>query len=104
MRYYANSRPSHGVAFSPWASRVSELLEEHGLELPPKQDLVNYYHLNLSYEEVLNKMQFKILKNVTMELQVIHETGTFKTHFNTSEQAKEFFKKFPELRKALDEI
>lgn len=102
MNHYANSRPSHGVAFKPWADRVKELLDEHEIELPKKHELIQCYHSNFSYEEVLQKEQFKNFKNVWMELNVLHKQGTFRTRFNTTEQAKEFFRKFPELRKELD--
>ncbi len=102
MRYYANSKPSHGVAFKPWADRVKELLDEHEIALPQKHELIKYYHDNLSYEDVLRKEQFKNFKTVWMEVNVKHEQGTYNTRFNTSEQAREFFKKFPELRKELE--
>lgn len=102
MKYYANSRPSHGVAFKPWAERVKELLDEHEVKFPSTSELAQYYHADLSYEEVLFKEQFKTFKNVWLELNVRHERGTFNTHFNTSEQARDFFKKFPELKKELE--
>lgn len=102
MKYYANSRPSHGVAFKPWADRVKELLDENEIDLPAKNELVKYYHENFSYDEVLRKEQFKKFKTVWLEVNVKHEQGTYNTRFNTSAQAKEFFKKFPELRAELD--
>ena len=102
MRYYANSKPSHGVAFKPWVDRIKELLDEHEIALPKKHELIRYYHDNLSYEDVLRKEQFKNFKTIWMEVNVKHEQGTYNARFNTSEQAKEFFKKFPELRKELE--
>ncbi len=102
MKDYVNSRPSHGVAFKPWADRILELLKEHELEMPKKHNLIAYYHADLSYEEVLHKVQFGKTKNVWMELNVKHEQGLFNKRFNTSEQAKEFFKKFPEIRVKLE--
>ncbi len=104
MRYYANSKPSHGVAFKPWTDRVKELLDEHELIFPKKNELIKYYHDNLSYEDVLRKEQFKNFKTVWMEVHVKHEQGTYNMRFNTSEQAKEFFRKFPELKEELSRI
>ncbi|MEQ9403755.1 MAG: hypothetical protein RIM99_09235 [Cyclobacteriaceae bacterium] len=104
MRFYQNTRPSQGVAFKPWADRIKELFEEQELEMPEKRELVSYYHANLSYEEVLNKIQFRHTKNVWMELNVKHKYGLFNIHFSTSTQAREFFKKFPELREELEKI
>jgi hypothetical protein len=102
MKLYANSRPSHGVAFKPWVDRVRELLEENNIDFPSRHELGDYYHNDLSYEEVLRKEQFKHFQNVWMELNVKHKKGLFNIHFNTTEQARDFFKKFPELRKELD--
>lgn len=104
MRLYVNTRPSHGVSYHPWVDRIRELLEENNLELPPSHELREYYYQDLSYEEVLHKVYFKTVKNVWMELHVKHGYGKYSTHFNTSEQAKEFFKRFPELRKELDKL
>ena len=104
MRLYQNTRPSHGVAYRPWVDRVKELLDENDLELPSNKELIDCYWKDLSYEEVLYKVQFKTVKNVYMELFVKHGYGEFRTHFQTSEQAKEFFKRFPELRKELDRL
>ncbi|MEP1035099.1 hypothetical protein [Ekhidna sp.] len=104
MRLYENTRPSQGVSYRPWAERVKELLDEHDLEMPPNHYLHSYYHQNFSYEEVLFKQQFKTRKNVWMEVHVRHENGKYSNTFNTSDQAKEFFKRFPELREDLNSL
>ena len=101
MRNYPNTRPSEGVAYKPWVDRVQELLSEKELKLPEKGELISYYHNDLSYQEVLYKVQFKNTKNVWMELNVKYDKGLFNMRFQTSEQAKDFFKKFPELREEL---
>jgi len=104
MRLYDNTRPSHGVAFKPWADRVKELLDEKELEMPEKDDLISYYQNDLSYEEVSLKVQFKTTRTIRMDLYVRHNYGEFTQSFHVSEQAKDFFKKFPELRKRLDKL
>lgn len=104
MKLYENTRPSQGVAYHPWVSRIKELLDEQKLDLPPTPELRQFYWDDLSYEEVVNKVKFKALRNVWMELHVSHAYGKFEQSFNTSEQAKAFFKRFPELRKQLDDL
>ena len=104
MRLYENVRPSSGVAFKPWADRVKELLDEKDLKMPSKEELINYYHLDLSYQEVSMKVEFKTTRTVRMDLFVNHAYGSYTTSFHLSHQAKDFFKKFPELRKKLDEL
>ena len=104
MRLYENTRPSGGVAYSPWVDRIKELLDEYDLELPPKHELRQFYWEDFSYEEVVYKVMFKTARNVWMEVHVTHEYGNFEKSFNTSTQAKEFFKRFPELRKELDRL
>ena len=104
MGLYENTRPSGGVAYHPWVSRIKDLLDIEDLELPPSHELRQYYWDDLSYQEVVNKVKFKTARNVWMELHVSHGYGNFQKSFNTSEQAKEFFKRFPELRKELDRL
>lgn len=104
MRLYENVRPSHGVAYKPWVDRIRELLEEKSLELPPSHELRQHYWDDLSYEEVLFKEQFKTMKSIWMELHVRHQGGEFSESFKTANQAKDFFKRFPELRQELDRM
>jgi len=101
---FENTRPSEGVAYHPWVDRIRELLDEEGLSLPPNHELRQHYWADLSYSEVVNKVKFKDVRNVWMELHVRHDHGKFEEAFNTSEQAKAFFKRFPELRKELDKL
>lgn len=100
---YTNSRKSHSVAFQPWANRVKELFDEKKMPLPERLELIDMYHNDLSYEEVLYKEQFKTRKNFWMIINVRSEHGVFEKTFRNSNQLKEFFRKFPELRKDLDD-
>ena len=98
----ANSRPSHGVDFRNWVQIIQELFEDKELTLPPKYELERYFRQDLSYEEVINKELFKNNRNVWMECHVMYQGGSFMKRFNNSEQAKDFFRTYPELRDDLE--
>lgn len=97
-------RPSDGLAFNVWVDDIEKLLEESGLAHPSMHEYRRFYNINLSVEEVVNKVQFKKVRSAWMQLHVRYEGGDYTTTFNTSAQAKEYFKKFPELREKLDEL
>ncbi|WP_425392140.1 hypothetical protein [Ekhidna sp.] len=98
---YINSNRQGGVSYRPWAERVKELLDEHELPLPERHEMHEMYNNNFTYEEVLLKVQVRSLKSIFMRLHLVHSQGEFQTTFKTDQQAKDFFKKFPELRKEL---
>jgi hypothetical protein len=98
----SNGRPSHGVDFRNWVQIIQELFENRELTLPPKYELERYFREDFSYEEVINKELFKNHRNVWMECHVLYQDGHFVQHFNTSAQAKDFFRKYPEVRDELE--
>ncbi|MEP0987355.1 hypothetical protein [Ekhidna sp.] len=98
---YINSNRQGGVSYRPWAERVKELLDEHELSLPERTQMHEMYNENFTYEEVLLKVQIRTLKYVVMRFYVKHGQGEYEATFKTDQQAKDFFKKFPELRKEL---
>lgn len=98
--YFTNTRPSQGVAYVAWAGRIKELLDELELELPTKEEFLAYYRDNFSYQEVLNKQLWKSRSNQWLVLHIKHKQGTSEMTLNNSELAKDFFKKYPEIKEA----
>lgn len=98
----ANSRPSDGVNYKYWVEIIGQLLNDQSLELPPKHELDRWFREDFSYEEVVQKELFKKTQNVWMECHVKHEFGKFNIRFNTTEQAKDFFRKYPEIREKME--
>jgi hypothetical protein len=101
MEHVNNSR-RQGVSYRPWAEHVIDLLKEHNVDIPEKEYFHEWYNADFNYQEALLKCQIRQLKRVWMEIHVKHGSGEFSTSFRTSENARVFFKKFPELRKELD--
>lgn len=100
--YSVNSKPSSGVSFRNWVSRIQELCEDQDLELPSKHLLQRFYREDFAYLDVVNDALFKERTNTWMELHVRHPKGVFDVRFNTTAQAKDFFRKHPYLRDDLD--
>lgn len=95
-------RKGEGIHEDEWMQRVQERYDERQRLFPlePKQ-LKRLYDENYSIEEALLKDLAKGHIRAYMELHVMHELGEYKTTFWTDNDAKEFFKKFPEIRKEL---
>lgn len=96
----SNTRPSQGVAYVAWAVRIKEMLDELELDLPTKEEFRAYYRDNFSYQEVLNKQLWKSRTNQWIVLHIKHKQGTSEIFLNNSELAKNFFKKYPEIKDA----
>lgn len=96
------TRKSHGIHEEEWIRRVEEVYNERKTLFPlePKQ-LKRLFELDYSIEEALLKDLTKGHMYAFMELHVKHEMGEYKTTFRTENDAKEFFRKFPEIRKEL---
>lgn len=97
---FTNTRPSQGVSYVEWARRIKELLEENGLALPTSGEFQTYFRDNFSYQEVVNKQLWKLKSNQWIVLYIKHKHGTSEIPLNTSEVAKDFFRKYPEIKKA----
>lgn len=96
------SRKSEGIHEEEWMNRVKEQYAERQLLFPIENKHLKYlFEHDYSIEEALLKDLTKGHVYAFMELHVKHELGEYKTTFRTDNQAKEFFKKFPEIRKEL---
>lgn len=96
------SRKSEGLELVVWTDQVTEMYDQHSSLFPlePKA-LQQLYHQDYSIEEAVLKFRSKGRFSTYMELHVQHEQGRYSTTFRTEEQARAFFTKFPEIRKAL---
>ncbi|NQZ79021.1 MAG: hypothetical protein HRT61_23330 [Ekhidna sp.] len=90
-----------GIKFKYWADRVIDLCNGIEIEPPTHQELDKLYRKNFYYSEGLLYAQFKSTKRIWLQLNVKHQSGTHTENFNSSEEAREFFKKFPNLRELL---
>lgn len=97
------SRKSHGIHEEEWIRSVEELYDERQTLFPLESRQLKYlFDQDYSVEEALLKDLTKGHLYAFMELHVKHEMGEYKTTFRSGEDAKEFFRKFPEIRKELD--
>jgi len=95
-------RKSQGIHEEEWMRLVEERFNDRQMLFPLEyKQLKHLYDQDYSIEEVLLKDLAKGHMHAFMELHVKHEMGEYKTTFRTDNQAKEFFKKFPEIRKEL---
>lgn len=104
MSYPFNRSRSEGVSYRPWAQRVIELCEGEDISPPETLELSRLYNDNFTYEEAMLFSRFKTASTVFMELHVRDNKGHYSTSFHNSIAAKEFFQKFPRLRKMLDQF
>lgn len=95
-------RKSHGMYEKEWIKCVEECYNERQTLFPidPKQ-LKRLYDQDYSIEEVLLKDLTKGHLYAFMELHVKHQLGEYRTTFRSENEAKEFFRKFPEIRQEL---
>ncbi|MEO9483909.1 MAG: hypothetical protein ABJG47_10705 [Ekhidna sp.] len=96
------SRKSEGLDLDVWINKVTETYDQHSSLFPlePKA-LMQLYQQDYSVEEAVLKFRSKGRFYTYMELHVHHEHGRYSTTFRTEDQAREFFSKFPEIRKGL---
>ncbi len=96
------SRKSEGIHEKEWIKRVEELSVERQTLFPLEyKQLKQLFDQNYSIEEALLKDLTKGHMYAFMELHVKHELGQYSTTFRSESDAREFFKKFPEIRKEL---
>lgn len=96
------SRKSQGIHEEEWMNRVEEMYNERQTLFPLEaKQLKRLFDMDYSIEEALLKDLAKGHMHAFMELHVKHELGEYKTTFRTDNDAKEFFRKFPEIRKEL---
>ena len=96
------SRKSEGLNLAVWVDQVTELYNQQATLFPLEPGtLKQLYHQDYSVEEALLKFRSKDGVSAYMELHVQHEHGSYSATFRTENQARIFFSKFPEIRKAL---
>ena len=96
------TRKSEGLEEKVWMNAVSKLYKERQTLFPiDYKPLKKLFDQDYSIEEALLKDLTKGHLHAFMELHVKHELGEYSTTFRTDNQAKEFFQKFPEIRKEL---
>ncbi len=95
-------RKSHGIHRDEWIKRVETLYAERQTLFPLEYKQLKFlFDQDYSIEEALLKDLTKGHMYAFMELHIKHELGEYRTTFKTDNDAKEFFKKFPEIRKEL---
>jgi HEPN domain-containing protein len=99
--YPTLSRRTLGIAYRPWEQSLLHSLKKRDIDVPDVKDLHQYYHDDFSVDEAVLKIQIRQVKDVWMELH--YNIGYLEElfRFYTEDHAKDFFKKFPELRDAL---
>ena len=102
MKYTYNRCRKEGVYFKPWAERVIEMCEGENVTPPEHLELDKLYRENFYYEEALLFAKFKSTKLVWLELHVKSDNGVHIEDFRSSDQAREFFRKFPKIREYLE--
>ncbi|WP_420578297.1 hypothetical protein [Ekhidna sp.] len=96
------SRKSEGINEEEWIKRVEEHYVQRQTLFPLEyKQLKRLFDQDYSIEEALLKDLTKRHMYAFMELHVKHELGAYSTTFRTDNEAREFFKKFPEIRKEL---
>ncbi|WP_424961013.1 hypothetical protein [Ekhidna sp.] len=96
------TRKSEGLNEEEWMRRVTKLYNERQTLFPiAYEPLKRLYDQDYSIEEALLKDLTKGHMYAFMELHIKHELGEYTTTFRTDEQAKQFFQKFPEIRREL---
>lgn len=96
------SRKSEGINEKEWIKRVEELSAERQTLFPLEyKQLKRLFDQNYSIEEALLKDLAKGHIYAFMELHVKHELGEYSTTFRSENEARDFFRKFPEIRKEL---
>ena len=96
------SRKSEGIHEKEWIKRVEELSAERQTLFPLEyKQLKRLFDQNYSIEEALLKDLAKGHIYAFMELHVKHELGEYSTTFRSENEARDFFRKFPEIRKEL---
>lgn len=95
-------RKSQGIHQDEWIKRVEELYGERQTLFPLEyKQLKRLFDQDYGIEEALLKDLTKGHMYAFMELHVKHELGEYSTTFRTDTDAKDFFKKFPEIRQEL---
>lgn len=96
------SRKSQGLDESEWIKCVQESYNERNMLFPLEaKQLKRLYEQDYSIEEAMLKGLTNGQIYALMELCIKHELGEYRTIFRTDHEAKEFFRKFPEIRKEL---
>lgn len=96
------ARKSEGLNMAVWIDQVTETYNLQATLFPLESEaLKQLYHQDYSVDEALLKFRSKEGVSAYMELHVQHEHGRYSATFRTEQQARSFFSKFPEIRKAL---